>query len=68
MDLTQPVFRNESKERKSLDNSLKKTKIINMQYFILLEGLQFYHACLRGSPSQALQSAAKVGYLNHRQV
>jgi hypothetical protein len=49
IDLIQPMFRNESKERKSLANSSieqKQSKIIDRQCFILLKRLQFYHVSL----------------------
>ena len=45
-NLTQPTFRNESKESKSLANSQieqKESKIINMKNLILLERLKFYN-------------------------
>ena len=64
------MFRNKSKERKSLANSSNATKLIknNQHSNISLETLQFYHMSLDATPLQTLNYTMNVAYLNHRHV
>ena len=66
MDITKPLPNVKLKHHPALANSSlaqKQSKVVNVQNFISLERLKFYHSALGALPLRNLKQAVNAGYL-----
>ena len=66
MDITKPLSNVKLKQRPEMANSSlaqKQAKVANVQNFISLKRLKFYHSSLEATPVRTLKQAVCAGYL-----